>query len=216
MTLHLTFFLIHKRFLTNFDLKFASQTVSEWQKPAHIKSGGRIMPATRSPTYWIVTTVFLASTAGYFASKQTQVMTITLVPSAFAKAPPSLHAQSTSTQAPPSNQTVTEQPNCKKSRTQIEINACTKLSAASADKKLNQVYQQLRAQIEDLQQKKLLINAQLAWIKFRDANCEFEKSRFAGGTIAPSIYFSCIEQVTKQRTKELEEDYSRLRKENTL
>lgn len=168
------------------------------------------MPITRSPTYWIVSIVCLALTAGGFASKQTQVTTTSPIPSAFAKAPLSSRPQSTSTQAPPSNQTVTEQPNCKKSQTQAEINTCASLSAEVADKKLNQIYQQLRVQIEDLQQKQLLIDAQLAWIKFRDTNCKFEKSRFAGGTIAPFVYSSCIEQVTKQRTKELE-DYLRPR-----
>lgn len=155
------------------------------------------MLTTRSPTYWTVPIVFLALTAGCFPPKPLQVTIISSVPSA-------------SAQAPPNNQMVTRQANCKNSQTQAEINSCASLSAKAADKQLNQFYQQLRAKIKGSQQEKLLINAQIAWIKFRDASCEFERSRFAGGTITPSIYFSCIEQVTKQRSQDLE-DYLRPR-----
>lgn len=158
----------------------------------------------RSPTYWIVTIVFFLPIAGCFAYEQAQVTNTLPIPSASAKVSPSSQVHSTSAQAPLSSQTVTGQNNCKNSQTQAEINACAKLSAEVADQKLNHLYQQLRAQIEDLQQKKLLRNAQLAWIKFRDVSCEFERSRFEGGSIAPSVYFNCIERVTKQRTEEIE------------
>jgi len=42
------------------------------------------------------------------------------------------------------------------------------------------------------------------WVRFRDTNCTFERSSYQGGSIAPSIYYSCIEQMTKQRTEQLE------------
>ncbi len=50
-----------------------------------------------------------------------------------------------------------------------------------------------------------LIAAQLAWIKFRDASCEFETSAYEGGSIAPAIYSACLEETTKQRTQQLRE-----------
>ncbi|MEE3719906.1 lysozyme inhibitor LprI family protein [Tumidithrix elongata RA019] len=49
-----------------------------------------------------------------------------------------------------------------------------------------------------------LVDAQLAWISFRDRNCKFASERFQGGSIAPMIYSNCIERLTKQRTDELE------------
>lgn len=158
----------------------------------------------RSPTYWIVTIAFLLPIAGCFAYEQTRVTNTLPIPSASAKVSLSSQVRSTSTQAPLSSQTVIGQNNCKNSQTQAEINTCAKSSAEVVDKKLNQLYQELIAQIEDLQQEKLLRDAQLAWIKFRDASCEFERSCFEGGSIAPSVYFNCIERVTKQRTEELE------------
>ncbi|MFS0514608.1 lysozyme inhibitor LprI family protein [Nostoc sp. UIC 10607] len=94
--------------------------------------------------------------------------------------------------------------NCNNPQTQRAINECTKLSYQNADKKLNQVYQQLLPTLERSRKQKL-IAAQQAWIKFRDTNCEFERSRYEGGSIAPTIYFGCLENTTKLRTQELQE-----------
>ncbi|HLO84286.1 MAG TPA: lysozyme inhibitor LprI family protein [Nostocaceae cyanobacterium] len=94
--------------------------------------------------------------------------------------------------------------NCNNPQTQAEITQCAGLSLQNADKKLNQVYKQLLPKLPKSRQQKL-ITAQQAWIKFRDSSCEFERSAFEGGTIAPSIYAGCLEQLTKQRTQQLQE-----------
>ncbi len=94
--------------------------------------------------------------------------------------------------------------NCNNPQTQAAINECTKFSYQNADKKLNQVYQQLLSTLERSRKQKL-IAAQLAWIKFRDTNCEFERSRYEGGSIAPSIYLGCLGDTTKLRTQQLQE-----------
>ncbi|BDI16509.1 hypothetical protein ANSO36C_23110 [Nostoc cf. commune SO-36] len=94
--------------------------------------------------------------------------------------------------------------NCNNAQTQAAINECTKLSYQNADKKLNQVYQQLISTLERSRKQKL-IAAQLAWIKFRDTNCEFERSEYEGGSIVPTIYFGCLENTTKLRTQQLQE-----------
>lgn len=94
--------------------------------------------------------------------------------------------------------------NCNNPQTQSAINECTKLSYQNVDKKLNQVYQQLLPTLESSRKQKL-IAAQLAWIKFRDTNCEFERSRYEGGSIAPTIYFGCLRNTTKLRTQQLQE-----------
>ncbi|QSJ15615.1 lysozyme inhibitor LprI family protein [Nostoc sp. UHCC 0702] len=94
--------------------------------------------------------------------------------------------------------------NCNNAQTQLEINQCAQLSYKNADQKLNQVYQQLLPKLSRSRKQKLNA-AQLAWIKFRDASCEFERSAYEGGSIAPTIYFGCLEKTTKQRTQELQE-----------
>lgn len=94
--------------------------------------------------------------------------------------------------------------NCNNAQTQAAINECTNLSYQNADKKLNRVYQQLLSTLESSRKQKL-IATQRAWIKFRDTNCEFERSAYEGGSIAPSIYSGCLENTTKLRTQQLQE-----------
>ncbi|MDF2388411.1 lysozyme inhibitor LprI family protein [Nostoc ellipsosporum NOK] len=94
--------------------------------------------------------------------------------------------------------------NCNNAQTQLEINRCAQLSYQNADQKLNKVYQQLLPKLSRSRKQKL-IAAQSAWIKFRDTSCEFEKSEYEGGSVAPTIYFGCLEKNTKQRTQELQE-----------
>lgn len=94
--------------------------------------------------------------------------------------------------------------NCDNAQTQREITQCADLSFKNADKKLNQVYKQLLPKLSGARRQKL-INAQQAWLKFRDTNCEFERSAYQGGTIAPTIYAGCLEQITQQRTQQLQE-----------
>lgn len=92
---------------------------------------------------------------------------------------------------------------CDNATTQQQINACTQQKAQAADRQLNQTYKRLVAKLNQ-QQRSTLDQAQLAWIKFKDATCAYEKSRFAGGSIAPSVYSMCLERVTRQRTVDLE------------
>lgn len=93
--------------------------------------------------------------------------------------------------------------NCKATSTQLEMNHCANLSFKAADQELNQIYQQLRntfKQTKQNTQEPQLIDAQLAWIKYRDLDCKFSADRFKGGSIAPLMYSSCQETLTKQRT----------------
>ncbi|BAY63363.1 hypothetical protein NIES22_34500 [Calothrix brevissima NIES-22] len=94
--------------------------------------------------------------------------------------------------------------NCNNAQTQVEINQCAQLSYQNADKKLNQVYKKLLPTLSSSRKQKL-ITAQQAWIKFRDTSCEFERSQYEGGTIAPSIYVGCLERITQQRTQQLQD-----------
>ena len=94
---------------------------------------------------------------------------------------------------------------CDNAQNQLEINTCAGLQAQEADKKLNEVYQQLRAKIKDFPQEPRLIEAQQQWIKFRDADCEYAKSQYEGGSIVPTVEAGCITRLTEQRTKDLED-----------
>jgi uncharacterized protein YecT (DUF1311 family) len=92
---------------------------------------------------------------------------------------------------------------CKKAQTQLEMNHCAYKSFKAADAELNQVYRQLRSHYKATPRDSQLVDAQLAWLKFRDTDCKFSADRFKGGSIAPLIYSSCQEGLTKERTRSL-------------
>ena len=83
------------------------------------------------------------------------------------------------------------------------MNVCSTQEFQAADRKLNQVYQQLQAKISS-RQKQRLTAAQRTWIKFRDENCDYEKGQFEGGSLAASTYGYCRARVTQERIKDLE------------
>jgi uncharacterized protein YecT (DUF1311 family) len=85
---------------------------------------------------------------------------------------------------------------------QSELNQCAYLFYQTEDKKLNQAYKKVVATLEASRKQKL-VTAQQNWIKFRDTSCDFERSEVEGGSIAPMIYYGCMQQLTKVRTKEL-------------
>ena len=100
------------------------------------------------------------------------------------------------------NLQLAQRPNCNNPQTQSEMNICASIAYQNADRKLNQVYRQLLPKLSAARKQKL-IAAQQAWIKFRDSSCEFERSAYEGGSMAPMIYGFCLAAVTEQRTKDL-------------
>ena len=91
---------------------------------------------------------------------------------------------------------------CSDVNTQAEMNICAGKEYKAADATLNRVYQQLVAML-DAEAKTQLKEAQTAWIKYRDANCDFVGDQYKGGSIRPLILGLCLADVTKNRTAEL-------------
>jgi uncharacterized protein YecT (DUF1311 family) len=95
---------------------------------------------------------------------------------------------------------------CANASDQATMNQCAGQEYKAADKELNAVYQQITARLKDnAEGKKLLVNAQRAWIGFRDAECNFSASGVAGGSVYPLIYSNCMTSVTKVRTEALKQ-----------
>ena len=101
-------------------------------------------------------------------------------------------------------QLIAQKVNCNNPQTTVNMRICADREYQTADKKLNQIYRQLQAKLSR-NQKQRMTNAQLAWIKFRDANCDYERGQFEGGTMASHIGISCLADMTEKRTKELQE-----------
>ena len=91
---------------------------------------------------------------------------------------------------------------CAEAQSQAEMTICWGNQYKAADAKLNQVYRQFTAKLDD-EEKAQLKTAQAAWLKYRDANCEFVADQYKGGTMRPMIAAICLADVTDNRTKEL-------------
>jgi uncharacterized protein YecT (DUF1311 family) len=85
----------------------------------------------------------------------------------------------------------------------VEYKECAHRAYAASDQKLNPVYKQLVSTLSG-QEKQHLVDAQLAWIEFRDSNCDFEICRSLGGTGCGGFLSNCVERMTNARTKELQ------------
>ena len=78
---------------------------------------------------------------------------------------------------------------------------CTNDEKARQDALLNQNYKTLMSKLS-AKRKKMLLEAQRAWIRFRDANCSFYFDP-EGGTAALLVGNGCFLQATVDRAKEL-------------
>ena len=93
---------------------------------------------------------------------------------------------------------------CDDAQTQFEMNQCARRESEAADAELNKVYNRLAAKLED-EQRAQLKAAELAWIKYRDTNCEFESAFYKGGTMRPMVHSYCLARMTNERTAELKQ-----------
>ena len=79
---------------------------------------------------------------------------------------------------------------------------CITLENQRQDARLNQAYKAVMAELSP-ERKKQLLEAQRAWIKFRDANCSFYNDP-DGGTLARVNANSCMMTATADRAREME------------
>jgi uncharacterized protein YecT (DUF1311 family) len=93
-------------------------------------------------------------------------------------------------------------------QTQAEMNAEAAEEFAAADARLNAVYKNLVAGLDD-ESRALLRKSQRAWVVFRDAEAAYVADRIArGGSIAPLEYFGRRTRLTEERIKQLEEAFA--------
>lgn len=102
------------------------------------------------------------------------------------------------------NFAIAQRVDCSNAQTTVEMKYCSQQSYQAADKQLNQAYQKVISSIKG-EQKGLLTTAQQAWIRFRDNNCNFEVYPNRGGTGYEIFRNGCLERLTKQRTKDLQD-----------
>jgi uncharacterized protein YecT (DUF1311 family) len=83
-----------------------------------------------------------------------------------------------------------------------DLVSCLAKARAAADEKLNATYTRIRGILDTADIKRLVVTQRL-WIQYRDANCAAERDVYKGGTAAPPAFLTCMEAMTRARTKEL-------------
>jgi uncharacterized protein YecT (DUF1311 family) len=101
---------------------------------------------------------------------------------------------------------------CNKPSTTAAEAACFATSAETADRELNRLYEQVRS-VLDTEERNDLLEAQRAWLKYRDLTCAAEYNLYGGGTGGPVTRSACMAAVTTGRIVTLKATYgSRLEK----
>ncbi|MER8376643.1 lysozyme inhibitor LprI family protein [Mesorhizobium sp. M1396] len=95
---------------------------------------------------------------------------------------------------------------CANAQDQATMNECAGKDFAASDKKLNDAYRQIEGRLKDnAASKKLLVNAQRAWVAFRDAECNFQGGPpETAGSIRPMVIANCQAGLTEKRLKDFQ------------
>ena len=106
--------------------------------------------------------------------------------------------------------------NCEKPVAQQEMNYCAGQDYEKADAALNAQWKKTAAEMKqrdaDLDRTydkrpgyfDTLLQAQRAWLKYRDAHCASEGYLFRGGSMEPLMVSTCKTALTEERTKQLQ------------
>ena len=96
----------------------------------------------------------------------------------------------------------------------VDLVECSLKKLAEADAELNKVYRQLTSRLGDKKWEMKLRAAQRAWIKYRDANCDYESEFSGGGSAATFEYNFCLADMTVARAKELQGMFDKIKARN--
>lgn len=91
---------------------------------------------------------------------------------------------------------------CADAQSQAEMNICWGKEYKAADAQLNLAYREFASKLSP-EESAQLKTTQLAWLKYRDANCEFVADQYRGGSMRPMVAAMCLADVTNARTSEL-------------
>ena len=106
-----------------------------------------------------------------------------------------------------------EAPDCAEPLTQTAMTICAGQEYARADAELNAVWRELRAMAksEDAEPNDVgqpghwptLLEAQRAWLAYRDAHCRLVGYDARGGSLEPMLVSACKAELTRARTQRM-------------
>src|SRR5438128_7857579 len=88
-------------------------------------------------------------------------------------------------------------------QSQAEMNRQAAKDFEKVDAELNNTYEALLNKLPDAESKQKLKESQRAWLAFRDAETELAADQARGGSMAPTIRYETMTELTQQRIKQL-------------
>jgi uncharacterized protein YecT (DUF1311 family) len=88
-------------------------------------------------------------------------------------------------------------------QTQAAMNAQARADFERADAELNKTYETLLTKLPDAEGKEKLKESQRGWLAFRDAEAAFAADQARGGSMAPTIRYETMAELTQERIKQL-------------
>ena len=83
------------------------------------------------------------------------------------------------------------------------MNACAYKEYEAADAALNAAWKPAKSFADSIGKGEALLEAQRAWLAYRDAACDVHASPYEGGSIQPLIRATCLSDLTAARTRML-------------
>jgi uncharacterized protein YecT (DUF1311 family) len=108
-----------------------------------------------------------------------------------------------------------DQIDCANAVAQMELNMCAYQDFEKADAELNAVWKEAKTSAGEMDSQqdeesmkgaaKALLAALRGWIAYRDGACELSGWEAHGGSMEPMVVSGCLAQMTRARTKELQD-----------
>ena len=83
------------------------------------------------------------------------------------------------------------------------MNTQARAEFEQTDAELNKTYEALLTKLQDAGSKEKLKQSQGAWLAFRDAEAAFVTDQARGGSMASTIRYETMKELTQQRIKQL-------------
>jgi uncharacterized protein YecT (DUF1311 family) len=88
-------------------------------------------------------------------------------------------------------------------QTQAAMNAQARADFKRTDAELNKTYEAVLKKLPDDESKQKLKESQRAWLAFRDAEAAFAADEAHGGSMAPTLRYETMAELTEQRITQL-------------
>lgn len=79
------------------------------------------------------------------------------------------------------------------------------IECKKSDSEMAKLYKTVMNRLDTRKEKDMLLNAQRAWIKYKETHCTALANQYEGGSMMPLIYYGCLGQLSDDCKAQLKE-----------